>query len=74
MIREVTMYQAVCDGCGGVHISGIDGESKFLSKGSAYVSATVIGNWKGIDGKLYCTDCIEYDEETDSYKPKKEKN
>ena len=70
MIREVEMYQAVCDGCGGVHISGIDGESKFLSKESAYVSATVIGNWKGIDGKIYCPDCYEHDKETNEYKPK----
>ena len=24
-----------------------------------------------IDGKLYCPGCVEYDEETKSYKPKK---
>ena len=23
-----------------------------------------------INGKLYCPDCIEYDEETNDYKPK----
>ena len=26
--------------------------------------------WEEIDGKLYCPDCVEYDKETDSYKPK----
>lgn len=25
-----------------------------------------------IDGKLYCPDCIEYDEEKGEYKPKKQ--
>ena len=29
--------------------------------------------WVEIDGKLYCPDCYEYDEETDEYKPKKNK-
>ena len=28
-------------------------------------------DWEEIDGKLYCPDCVEYDKETDSYKPKK---
>ena len=26
--------------------------------------------WIEIDGKLYCPDCVEYDEDTDSYNPK----
>ena len=30
-------------------------------------------DWEEIDGKLYCPDCVEYDEETKSYKPKKKK-
>ena len=29
--------------------------------------------WKEIDGHLYCPGCVEYDEETDSYKPKEKK-
>lgn len=25
------------------------------------------------DGKIYCPDCVEYNEETESYKPKERK-
>lgn len=28
--------------------------------------------WMEIDSKLYCPDCIEYDEDIDDYKVKKE--
>lgn len=29
--------------------------------------------WEEIDGKLYCPDCVEWDEGTDDYKPKDKK-
>ena len=32
--------------------------------------ATSFKGWKEINGKLYCPDCYEYDEETDEYKLK----
>ena len=64
MIREVTMYQAECDGCG--------------KEGCAFSTASLSVRhaksrlqWEGVGGKLYCLDCYEYDEETDEYKPKK---
>lgn len=62
MIREVTMYQAVCDGCG--------------KEGWAFSTASLSVRhaksrlqWEEVGGKLYCPDCYEYDEETDEYKP-----
>lgn len=63
MIREVTMYQAVCDGCRKVN-------SSCKTKEKAEYIASVWKRWKEIDGKLYCPDCYEYDEETREYKPK----
>ena len=63
MIREVTMYQAVCDGCGKWRLP-------CKTKEKAIRLATVWKGWKEIDGILYCPDCYEYDEETDEYKPK----
>ena len=64
MIRKVTMYQAVCDGCG-------KWKPPCKTKGRAMFIASVCKGWQEIDGKLYCPDCYEYDEETDEYKPKK---
>lgn len=70
MIREVTMYQAVCDGCGKTHINENMGYCAWVDGCSAIEDACEAG-WTEIDGKLYCPDCYEYDEETDEYKPKK---
>ena len=67
MIQKVEMYQAVCDGCG----------SKFAmykTKRIAFSAAVHIGRWEYINGHLYCPDCVEWDEETCDYKPKKIRN
>ena len=66
MIRKVEMYQAVCDGCGGKR-------TPCKSAERALFVASVIRGWNEIDGKLYCPDCVEYDEEIKSYKPKEKK-
>ena len=71
MIQEVTMYQAVCDRCGKSHVDEIIGYAPWSDTLSAIIFA-ILDDWQEIDGKLYCPDCVEYDEETDSYKPKKE--
>lgn len=65
MIREVTMYQAVCDGCG-EHASQVASDVK-----TAIFSPINNERWVVINNMLYCPDCYEYDEETDEYKPKK---
>lgn len=67
MIREVTMYQAVCDGC-------VRKFSRvYPDKHTAEFTPTHNAAWKEIDGHLYCPGCVEYDPKTDSYKPKEEK-
>ena len=63
MIREVKMYEAVCDGCG-------RWKSPCKTKGKAMYIASVWKRWKEIGGKLYCPDCYEYYEKTDEYKLK----
>lgn len=72
MIREVTMYQAVCDGCSKAHVNKSMGYYAWADESYALEDAYEEG-WTEIDGKLYCPDCYEYDEETDEYKPKKDK-
>lgn len=69
MIQEVEMYKAVCDGCGRVCVEE-RGITTWANRVSAYLAAWMSG-WMSINHKLYCPDCVEYDEETDSYKPKK---
>ena len=63
MIQKAEMYRAVCDGCG----------RKLGSEFNEYIALYLakMCDWQEIDGKLYCPDCVEYDEETKSYKPKK---
>ena len=63
MICEVTMYQAVCDGCGR-KTGKYNSMKKLNAKGGCWL-------WVEIDGKLYCPDCVEYDEQTHEYKPKR---
>ena len=63
MIQEVTMYQAVCDGC------GEESMSLYRSVYHAQKALADVG-WLIVNGLTYCPDCVEYDEETDSYKPK----
>lgn len=69
MIREVKMYQAVCDVCGKAHVNEFLGYCAWVDESSAVEDAYEEG-WTEIDDKLYCPDCYEYDEETDEYKPK----
>ena len=69
-VRQIVMYQAVCDGCGKVcqesetseHLAWADPESALWDAACG---------WWLINGLLaYCVDCLEYDEESDEYRPK----
>ncbi len=68
MIQDVTMYQAVCDRCGRICAS-MGGIIAWTDTESAKYVALESG-WKEINGNLYCPDCVECDEGTNSYKPK----
>lgn len=67
MIQKVKMYQAVCDGC------GYEFYETCPTENDAIDGVVFFENWQEINGKLYCPDCVEWNEETDSYKPKKTK-
>ena len=74
MIQKVEMYQAVCDRCGKPHIDELNGYVAWADEWSAR-NAAIDSGWLAINHELYCPYCVEYDEETDSYKPKdKERN
>ena len=68
------MYEAVCDGCGKVHVNENLGYCAWIDRNSPLIDACGEAGWTEIDGKLYCPDCYEYDKETDEYKPKKKEN
>ena len=68
MIREVTMYQVVCDRCGR-SCAETGGIMAWANQDSARIAAWKSG-WLLVDHETYCHDCVEYDEETDKYKPK----
>lgn len=68
MIREVTMYKAVCDRC------GIESNGAWITAELAISEVTNLDDWREIGGKLYCPDCYEYNEETDEYKLKKKED
>lgn len=64
MIQEITMFQAVCDRCGE--------ESLLLYRSVQHaINCLSKDGWLNVNHETYCPDCVEYDEETDSYNPKK---
>ena len=71
MIRKLTMYQAVCDRCGRP-CAETGGIMAWANQDSARIAAWKSG-WLLINHETYCPDCYEYDEETNSYKPKRKK-
>ena len=71
MIKEVTYYDIICDRCGKSLIN--ESETCYPDKDSAEMFAEQ-SEWVEINGKDYCPDCYELDEETDEYVPKKGDN
>ena len=71
MIKEITMYQAVCDRCG-LKLRHPHWGLVFLPTPSydMFESRLLNEGWKEIDGKLYCPDCVVWDRENKCYKPK----
>ena len=63
MIKETTMYQAVCDNCG-------RHEEQIFEKCDDIRRVILWRGWHFINGNLCCPDCAENARETDSYKPK----
>ena len=67
-------YGVQCDWCNEVHIGTYTGYSVFVDECSATESAYE-DDWKEIDGKWYCPECVEklfhYDEGLDKYVPNK---
>ena len=62
------MYYGVCDGCGKELEQDYD-VIAWCDKGTVYEQMQDNG-WLEINGKHYCTDCYEYNEELDEYVPK----
>ena len=68
MIKEVTYYDIICDRCGKSLID--ESETCYPDKNSAEMFAEQ-SEWVEINGKDYCPDCYELDEETNEYVAKK---
>ena len=74
MIRKIEMYQAVCDRCGKSYVNEDLGYCAWVDVESARENALESDTgWQEIDGRIYCPDCIEFDEEIDDYKLKEER-
>lgn len=71
-IREVTMFTYDCDRCGRNADEGTD-YSCWGDRESAIEMAKDGGQYEEFDGKLYCPECVEYDEEADEFRPKADK-
>lgn len=59
MIKEVTMYTAICDNCGANICDGTEYAGWCKDGIQAELDSE---NWLEIDGKQYCNDCCEYDD------------
>lgn len=69
MIQKVEMYQAACDRCGKTLKNKCEDTLRTYFPHSLYQIA-VIQKWIIANQYIYCPDCVEWDEETKSYKPK----
>lgn len=68
MVKPKTYYELYCDRC---RKQLTDGDVTAYNSESDLMFVAEESEWKTIDGKHYCPDCYEVDEETDEYVPKK---
>jgi hypothetical protein len=61
MIQEVTMFTIICDGCGKDVCDGTEYSAWYDT--SYVVDSAIEENWHVEDGKHYCPDCFEYDDD-----------
>lgn len=68
MIKEVTMYTVICDRCGKDACQGTD----WSAWGDKFDAEDVAldADWIQHEGKDYCTDCIEWNEDETELIPK----
>ncbi len=64
MIERVTMYIAKCDHCGEILQ---DGEIVAWADADEAQRMAEESEWREINGRLFCPDCYEVDEDTDEY-------
>lgn len=70
MIRPVTLYEGVCDGCG-KQLEYDDGAITAWGDKLDVSELMQDSDWLEINDKHYCPDCYEYNDELDEYVPKK---
>lgn len=56
MIKESTMYNMTCDGC------GCELDEQYWNDPEVVTDNANEANWKQIDGKDYCPTCYKYDD------------
>jgi len=65
MIITEVFYGIKCDRCGEIFE---DGEHSFWSDESSAIENACDSDWKEVNGKYYCTNCCEVNDETDEIK------
>jgi hypothetical protein len=60
MLKQVTMYTIVCDGCG----KDVNADTDYSCWSEIEHNEEVRheAGWEKLDEKHYCTDCFEYDD------------
>lgn len=67
MIKQVKMYECVCDRCG--HRQSADDGLLYHDRESAEQIA-LESEWRTLGGKHYCPNCLEFDDDLDEWRPK----
>ena len=60
MVKEVKMFTIVCDGCG--EDVNADTDYSCCNDENYVEDIREEAGWEKVDGKHYCTDCFEYDD------------
>ncbi len=71
MIKPVTMYMVFCDRCG-KYFQNDNGVCAYPD--SDIEVEALESEWREINGKHYCPDCYEYDDEADDYVPRRKED
>ena len=73
MIKEVTTFSLICDNCNRLFMSSFEEFTLWVTESDA-VEASIDDDWTKCNGKHYCPNCYELDDDDNIVIKEKEVN